>query len=386
MRCLALVLLVSASISAHAATWHVAKDGSGDFTVIQDAVDAATPGDTIRIHAGRYEEMVEDFDLWGDGSYFANPHVAVTKDDLTFIGDGADVTIIGPEVRPDDPPALYSGFCATYAYAGRVVYRDLAIESVDIGLMISCATSEIAGFRAKAMVEGIRVSASESCTIDDCVFNDCGDGVVSYSQARNVTVRNSEFIDGGTAYLALGTVDVLIEDCTATEMRSGFLIQQGASVTLRRVSLQGYLATGIEVCSGASAEVLDCTIVGGIGGINSLGESLWCEGTRVAGQSAAVVSINSDGATVFCDCELINGGWLTVYCLYNGSGDCHVEMTNNYWGTDSEEQIADWVYDSNDDPDRCCTVDFIPFHSESMPTEAKSWSSVKGLFEGGGEE
>jgi len=324
-----LMFLVLVSLPIHAATWHVAKDGSGDFTVIQDAVDAASPGDTIHIHAGRYEEMVENFDMWGDGSYFANPHVAVTKDDLTFIGDGADVTLIGPEFRPADPPSLYSGFCTTHAYASGTVIRDLAVESVNIGLMVASSTAEISGYRATAMVEGIWVATTGSCIIDDCVFTDCGDGVVSYSYARNVTVRNSQFADCGTAYVSLGTDEVLIEDCTATDMRSGFRIQQGSSATLRRVALHSYAATGIGVSSGANVEIYDCSILGGIAGINSMGESLWCEGTRVAGQSATVVSINSAGETVFRDCELINGGWLTVYCLYNGSGDCHVDMKNN---------------------------------------------------------
>ena len=64
MRRLALtaLFLVVAS-GGMSATWHVAKDGSGDFTVIQDAVDAASAGDTIWIHAGRYEEMTEGHDV-----------------------------------------------------------------------------------------------------------------------------------------------------------------------------------------------------------------------------------------------------------------------------------------------------------------------------------
>ena len=94
---LGVVLTVGA---AQATTWEVAKDGSGDFMVIQDAVDAASPGDVIWIRAGRYEEMTEDFDVFGDGSVFADVHVGVTKDNLVLRGDGPDVTIIGPGVIP----------------------------------------------------------------------------------------------------------------------------------------------------------------------------------------------------------------------------------------------------------------------------------------------
>src|SRR6056297_2632943 len=48
-------LMVLASL-APAATWTVERDGTGDFTVIQEAVDVAADGDTIRIGPGRYDE------------------------------------------------------------------------------------------------------------------------------------------------------------------------------------------------------------------------------------------------------------------------------------------------------------------------------------------
>jgi len=68
-------------------TWHVEKDGSGDFTVIQDAVDAAASGDTILIGPGRYEEYAEQ-EL--AGNYF-NMHVHVADMEISLIGAGRDV-------------------------------------------------------------------------------------------------------------------------------------------------------------------------------------------------------------------------------------------------------------------------------------------------------
>jgi len=44
-RILFFVLMLVAVSSAKAAVWTVEKDGSRDFTVIQDAIDAAAPGD-----------------------------------------------------------------------------------------------------------------------------------------------------------------------------------------------------------------------------------------------------------------------------------------------------------------------------------------------------
>jgi hypothetical protein len=84
------------------------------------------------------------------------------------------------------------------------------------------------------------------------------------------------------------------------------------------------------------------------------------------------------------DSTIINGGQWSVLCYSSSDEDCRVDLTGNYWGTDSEAQIAEWIMDSNDDPDYCCTVDFIPFEG-SVATEPWSWSSVKGLFGGDGE-
>ena len=51
-------VLLTAISPAWAVTFTVEKDGSGDFTIIQDAVDAAAPGDTIIIRDGIYRENV----------------------------------------------------------------------------------------------------------------------------------------------------------------------------------------------------------------------------------------------------------------------------------------------------------------------------------------
>ena len=54
----AAMLVVGAGVGAAATTWTVDDDGGADFTKIQDAVDAASDGDTIRVGAGTYVENV----------------------------------------------------------------------------------------------------------------------------------------------------------------------------------------------------------------------------------------------------------------------------------------------------------------------------------------
>ena len=82
--------------SADGAVLYVEKDGSGDFTVIQAAVDAASDGDIIMIGAGRFDDY-ETVPNWGDLRVWVRDGKS-----LTFQGAGPEETIIGPSEWPGD--------------------------------------------------------------------------------------------------------------------------------------------------------------------------------------------------------------------------------------------------------------------------------------------
>ncbi|MBN1592895.1 MAG: hypothetical protein JW941_06580, partial [Candidatus Coatesbacteria bacterium] len=56
---LVILLLAIAATSGPAATYHVKQDGAGDFTYIQDAIDASVDGDTVIVHPGTYYENIQ---------------------------------------------------------------------------------------------------------------------------------------------------------------------------------------------------------------------------------------------------------------------------------------------------------------------------------------
>ena len=65
-----------------AKTWYVDDDGGCDFMRIQDAIDAASPGDTIFVYNGTYKE-----------------NIRINKDYLTLIGEDREGVIINQSNR-----------------------------------------------------------------------------------------------------------------------------------------------------------------------------------------------------------------------------------------------------------------------------------------------
>lgn len=64
-------------VKAEPTTWTVDDDGPADFSKIQDAINAANPGDTIYVNSGTYYE-----------------NVVVNKNDLTVVGENSSTTVI----------------------------------------------------------------------------------------------------------------------------------------------------------------------------------------------------------------------------------------------------------------------------------------------------
>lgn len=383
---IATTVLVFVASTCICRTWHVATDGSGDFEVIQDAVNAASDGDTIWIHAGRYDEVLEDFAAFGfDNPYRADVHVGITKDNLTIRGDGPDVTIIGREAAPDPPPALeYVGICVSDYYATSLTVRDLKFEHTRTGVYASLPNVEITGCEFSELIdEGIFLNSSGGTTILDCQFRDTYRGIIAFYQTNDLLIKDSVF-ETSVGMRFVGASGVRVESCSLTGGIVAIDFQQSATGTVESCTAIGFDNVGLGVLSGAHVEIANCEIAGGQAGIYipNHSTSLIGQDVTLTDQSYASIVIGA-GDLELHDCDIINGGGFSVLCDASWPDPFHADLTDNYWGTDQADQIAEWIWDATDDPELSCTVDYIPFQGP-VAVESHTWSDVKGLFRGDG--
>ena len=154
------VLLVVAS-RAEARTWRVEKDGSGDFTVIQHAVNGAAPGDTIRVGPGTYEEY--SF-AWNNGQWDVYSCILASIDNLTILGAGQGNTIVGLPRVGGHPDLDINGI--GMALRGRLYVIGLTIVGVDQGVFVD----------------------SLDLSVTQCEIHSCTNGIVSWGRERNRVV------------------------------------------------------------------------------------------------------------------------------------------------------------------------------------------------------
>jgi hypothetical protein len=379
-----LIVALFSVTASQAYTWHVAQDGTGDFAVIQDAVDAASDGDVIHIHSGRYTEFIDNYDVWHDGTtMFSRVHVAVNKDNITLQGDGAGATIIGPD-EPTSVSGFYYGIIVTYYDAYSLTIKDLSLEYMEDGILGASRELTVENCRFFNIPhQGMDINTSEGTRVNNCRF--VSDytyagmaGVYSYSGAGLVDVSNSQF--SGLSGVGFAGDGGSIDSCVFSNGITAINIQQGAVGTINNCEISEYQNYGLVVLSGSHMDFSNCTITGGgcaiwVGGLNASAVGDNCVFT---GQTWANVNVGL-GSLVLHDTDILNGGGWSVLCE-GGSVDPYViDLSNNYWGTDSADQIAAWIWDHEDDPDLSCTVDFKPFKGP-VGVETHSWSAVKEMF------
>jgi len=379
--CQALIALVACGIytGAFGAIWYVEKDGSGDFTVIQEAVDAAAAGDTIMIGPGRYDDWVDVH-----APAWTYPAVVwVTKDNLVFIGAGKESTHLGPEEYFCPPASMPMVFCCIDNY--RFTIRDLTVENCYNGIY-AYGRLEVMDCSVRNCEFGIGGFTENGMSIDSTTFGSeifLSFGIVTYSPANNPVITNCEFVGNGKGASFTGTNGVQVQDCIFTGERSAVMFY-GSAGSVRNCYANQSDGTCFIARDGSEIEILDCEFYGHVKSLSvNSGSAVRAENSIFRGGPQHSTILLTAAAQVFINgCHILNGGGLSVKHEFYWAqyGSFVQDMTGNFWGTSDTEQIDAWIWDQNDDPSIFSVVNYLPLEDGPVPTEEKSFGSTKAMF------
>ena len=384
---LACAVIVSA---APARTWRVEKDGSGDFTVIQDALDAAAEGDSVLIGPGRYEDF-RFFDWTPEGGV-GYAIIGVHKSNLTVVGTDSATVFIGPSVPTSDVAGEDSyGIVVNHNLDG-AKFENLTIENARWGAaLVSFGSFSACRFQGNTWrnlyVDGDGIGmAYTRCTftgngvsmlgdlgpIADIRFSHCIFGpqadMLNIQSVQNATVEYCCFAGNGNGVqFAVGSTGV-VRHC---RFESNYQLHISSSSGANLLAEFNILAPGAQasmLCGSGATLVANHNSIGG-------GVLVTVFGNEISDAAQLVLQHN----------DLYNGGGYSVRVSGSGLTDPPFELdfTNNYWGTTDTAQIDAWIWD---DADSHRTIDpvvrYLPLRERSIPTARTSISRLKGLFDG----
>lgn len=373
------ILLSLGSVVTYAATLTVSKDGAGQYSEIQDAVNAAESGDTILIGAGRYDEY-RTYNLYGD---VYNIVVNVDAKDILIVGSGEN-TIIGPDSAPPNMPEdrNYRAIrCANSSPQCRL--SNLRVENSYIGILATRTSVSIDGVTLYHCWDGLVVSSSTSVAVTNSVISNCLD-IGIFSGSSSATIMDCIFNDNSWATsIDWYSYDVMIGRCTFTD-NANIAVQYStySTGTISDCNIHGSNA-GIIVAISAQLELYDTTV------IPEQYRSLYIyNDSQILGHGNVIKgnveypAISILGASItMSESHIISGGGGAVRLYGTDYGPEYVlNLRNNYWGTSNAEEIAAVIWDAADNPEIGRYIEFVPYHDQAVSNDAMSFGEIKAMF------
>lgn len=375
LRTIIYILIASLSICDHAQsrTWHVDKDGSGDFTVIQPALDAASPGDTILIGPGRFTET----ELVTTMSWTEEVYAAVWTDSVSIIGSGVDVTIIGPEYGGKQfAPRPKGIFGAVEAVNGRI--EQLTIENIRDGVFWNRSVI-ISSCSITGGTDGVIVFPGGGVFVENVDFNSVYDHGIIVFGAEEVNVINCRFVDGIIGLSVVGAGDVVTSSCRFEDQVVG-LQYDGTNGNIHNCTFMN-IGNACVVSYSSSVEMTDSVLSpSGIPIVIGSFSNFVGSGNVVEGGYYATIELS--GSTLdFQGNHILNGGGMSIYLnTFLSDPPYLVDLSDNYWGTSEADSISAWIHDGHDDPDIHAFVVFEPYSGFPISNTDMSWGALKQIY------
>ena len=241
-----------ASKSSTSQVWQVAVDGSGQFTLIQEAIEQASSGDTILIKAGTYPEDV----------------TVHSKENLNIIGEGRDRVFITGEKR---------------------------VGSLHIGKWPYGATN--------VMIQGLTVTQHGGLGVG--IFNGSGvhlkqihvKGMVFIQQVQGVYLEDCIIEGSETTGVAFANSTGTLVGNTIRHSDHGVAIGGNSEVTLRHNVIAHSLFEAVLITGQSKATLVQNTLVRNGGGIAFRDGTVATVRGNVIGFSAVGLSFSAQSHT-----------------------------------------------------------------------------------------
>ena len=368
---------------ATAAILSVERDGSGDFTTIQAAIDAASPGDEIVLGPGRYTETTTR----NAGGATQQIYIYVTKPNLTIRGVDRESVFIGPAQGP-----WRNNHVGALA---EVTVPDMRIESLTIEFMEGGATAkdilEVQDCTFRGCHLGINsITLVKTEVVGSSFVDNTGTGIVVFDFGNpgvEVVIRDCEFSGTDGAGIDLQTSNNVVEDCRFQDNAAGIQFSFAASGSISRCAIEGGLV-GITIIGGSTAVLSDNIIQGSEGNLFlAQGSHVSGERNLFAGGSYSTITI-VEGTTELRNCHILAGSSGQRVRVTTTVPPAHiVDLAYNYWGTTDPSAIADSILDATDGyPSITGKVVFEPILGAPVSARDTSFGGLKAQFGSDGEE
>jgi len=326
---LALTLALTSASSASATTRTIELDGSGDYTVIQEALFASTKGDTVLVGPGTYTWTNQGSgDDHGMVRYWLSE-----QDEVTLLSThGPEATILdaegqgriffanGNNVTNDPVNFLIRGFTMRNGYAPKVPNRDeqeggaIAMHLCEAIVENCIFENNEAEYGGAVWLGGVGAYDYRNCIFRNNVarlqktgvdYRAIGGGVFVGGSPQRTTFENCTFTDNHAQYRGGGLMitrgNIEIRDClfagnsaSAGPTRHGTAIYafEARFLRMNRVTVRNH-----DSAPGASVLVL-------------FAEGLELDNSLIAGNSSGVSMHVQDSRNVSAHCTNIHGGVL----------------------------------------------------------------------------
>lgn len=353
---IAVVSLIT--ITAEAATLYVGGGGPGNYTTIQAAIDAASPGDTIHVFKGTYKEKVtisKTLTLVGEDT--ANTVIDGDRVSDVMVITADWVNVSGFEIRNSswnagDAGIELSGVQHCHLFENNVsdntgigiylvtssyntVTDNLLYENWDpdgAGVyLLSSDNNLVAGNVAVGNAKGILLWSSDANTITGNNLSTNWDYGTYLRSANDNTIDNNSFFDNwGRGVRVVQSNGNVVSNNTFIQNYEGMSLESSSSNVVANNTLLNNWDNGIEISGTGSNRVAD-----------NLLRNNWGDGIRTSYASYNLIENNSIEGSYRADIALVSSNHETVLNNTMVGGGVYIDASAYYgkslshWNTHS---------------------------------------------------